>query len=461
MGIMGFLRWDLKHSRAAYEKYYADELTGAFTAEEQKRKQLVYAYGLHHEKRYAEALEPLQSLLRRSRTPEDRRAVLLAMALCLNALGHPEQAEQFYQALLRIAPDCTTARSNLGLLLMRQGRYHEAEAQLRHTVSLDRTNAHAWLNLGVLHLRRGQYELAIPPLEEAANRNGKLFNACTALARCYAGLENWEEAKRWADLAVSRGQDFDDMDRAIQRTWEILPDLGDLSPEARAEYRRWKERTGKTSIIAGLGPHPSGRSYVGGEALGDAPLSSDGTPMAQLAAIFCEEFPDVGLPDRGLIRIFIADNHRYGMDLERPNVQRDFRVLYDREFGRLTPRAQRVSEAFPVRGKLWLSVHTRVCQSMPACDYRFEREFGGEAEDDFRDAVTDAYHRIGGYPCSYQFDPREQPELAHYDQLLFQLDTMQWGDLSVRIGDGGCLKFCIPAEKLAAGDVSDVLYWWD
>lgn len=461
MSVMGFLKWDLKHSCSAYETFYAQELEGAFPAEKQKRRQLIYAYGLYHEKRWQEALEPLQSLLRRSRTLRDRRAVLLAMALCLDDLGARTQAEQVYQVLVKENPNYSVARSNLGLILLGQGRFSEAQAQLRLAVSLDRTNAHAWLNLGALHHFLGQYRLAIPPLEEAAARNEKLHGACSTLARCHASLENWEEARRWADLAVQRGEDPGWMDAALENTRSVFRDLSELSPETAALYRSWREKTGKPSIIAGLAPVSRFRSYVGGEPLGTPPVDADGVPMRQLAAIFCEEFPDAGLPAQGLIRIFIAVDRHWGMDLEHPNIQRGFRVLYDREFSHLTPGPRPDDDGFPVRGKLWLTIHTRVTQAMPACDHRFARTFSGEPEDDFCEAVTDAFHRIGGYPCSYQSDPREDPAYAHYDQLLLQLDSMDGGDWGVFIGDGGCMKFCINGEKLAAGDVSDVLYWWD
>ena len=98
-----------------------------------------------------------------------------------------------------------------------------------------------------------------------------------------------------------------------------------------------------------------------------------------------------------------------------------------------------------------------VSGSMSACDYRFREDF----DDELCGEITDAFHRMGGYPCSYQHDPREDARFARYDQLLFQLDTMDWGQWGVYIGDGGCMKFCIPSDALAAGDFSDVLYWWD
>ena len=94
MGVMGFLRWDLPSTASAYEAHFARELGDAFRGNRQKRKQLIYAYGLFGEKRYQEALEPLVSLLQRSENDEDRRSVLLAMALCASRLDRPDKAEE-------------------------------------------------------------------------------------------------------------------------------------------------------------------------------------------------------------------------------------------------------------------------------------------------------------------------------------------------------------------------------
>ena len=461
MSIIGFLRWDLKYTFEAYEKYYRDELRAAFAQEKQKRKQLVYAYGLYHEKRYAEALDPLKSLMRRSGAADDRRAVLLAMALCLDELGQRKDAEQVYLTLLHLCPEHTTALSNLGLLLMNQGRFREAQAYLRRSVSLDGSNAVAWMNLGFLHLRMGQYALAIGPLKEAFERNPKLYNAAAALAKCYAALDDRAAADAWSKTAIEHGQSPDGMEGIMNHLRSIQPDLDSASEETRALYHSWKSRSGAPSIVVGLGGDVNCRSYVGGWALGEVPLAPDGRPMRQLAAIFCEEFPDVGLPEHGLIRIFIADDDKYGMDLNQPNVQKGFRILYDRNPAGLTMHEEPLSETFPVRGCLPMKLHTRVTQPMPACDFRFARTYPGDATDELCELIHDAYHRMGGYPCSYQWDPREQEAYARYDHLLFQLDTMDGGKWGIRIGDGGCMKFCIPSEKLAAGDFSDVLYWWD
>ena len=76
---------------------------------------------------------------------------------------------------------------------------------------------------------------------------------------------------------------------------------------------------------------------------------------------------------------------------------------------------------------------------MPVCDYRFAAAHEGEPEPEFCEAVNDVFHRLGGYPYSYGTDPRQEARYAHYDRLLFQLDTMHYDRWSVEIGDEGCM----------------------
>ena len=460
-GVMGFLKWDLKYSCGAYEKYYVNELGDAFRSETQKRRQLVYAYGLHHEKRCEAALEPLASLFRRSRTDEDKRAVVLGMALCMHELGRWEQAEQLYRQLLDFDPNYGTVLTNLGVMALERGKYRDAEALLDRAAALDEGNAHVRLNLGSLYFRLGYYERAIPLLERAHALEPRLSDSAATLARCFCILEDGERAEHWAKCAMEQGLNAEQMEQVLEITRGVLHDPADMSPQTAAEFRAWRQRTGIESIICGLTPEAGTRSYVGGETLGTPPADASGKPLRQLAAIYCEEFPGIGLPEEGLIRIFIAADDTWGMDPRNLNVQKSFRVLYDREYAHLTPGTHPGGGAFPVRGKLKIRIHTRLTQPMPACDCRFAEAYGVEPADEFCEVITDAFHRMGGYPCSNHHDPREDARYAHYDRLLFQLDTMDWGEWGVFIGDGGCMKFCIPSEKLAAGDFSDVLYWWD
>ena len=448
MTVLGFLLWDLKQSRSDYEKRYEKELGIAFSHEKWQRRRLTYAWGAYHEKRYKTALKELGRLT--ARCDEDRRSVLLVTALCLTDLDREAEAEEVYRSLIGMLPEYATALSNLGLLLSEQGRRLEAEVYLLRAIRSDSAHAQSRHNLGMMYVRLGRYEEAIPLLEQSAKMLPGMISNVGALARCHAILENWSESRRWADIALHRGQEAVSMERALRFIRDLFPEPKD--PEA---YRAWKDQTGRESLVLSIGPRRRGRSYAGGEALGPVPTGPDGRPMRQLAAIFCEDFPGVGLPDQGLIRFFITPDDQLGMDPATLNVQRGFRVLYDREFGHMTPGAHPGAGRFPICGRSWLGLFARVRQPMPAWDYRFDREFGGEADEAFCRAVSCEFHRIGGYPRFQGQDPRKSERFDRYDQLLLQLDNLDWNGRKI------CMSFCIPSEKLAAGDFSDVLYWWD
>ena len=121
--------------------------------------------------------------------------------------------------------------------------------------------------------------------------------------------------------------------------------------------------------------------------------------------------------------------------------------------------------------------------SVRTTDYRFDRLLnealvkagieGGvegisERELDFI-CEQNAYagHRIGGYPCFEQYDPREELNLEKYDTLLLQIvshihpNNNGGEDTLIMFGDLGGCQFFIPKDKLIARDFSDVMFWWD
>lgn len=68
--------------------------------------------------------------------------------------------------------------------------------------------------------------------------------------------------------------------------------------------------------------------------------------------------------------------------------------------------------------------------------------------------------QVDGYPIFCQDDWRNWEERYRpYDTVLFQLGC-DW-DRWIAIDDGGRMYFFIPSENLAAGDFSDIMYWWD
>ena len=462
-----------KHSAAYYANFYADEIGSAFEGRETERMLLVFCYRLYNENRMDACGRTLGKLWQECQTDEDRRAVLLLRALCLTDTGALDAAVSSYHMLLRYAPNSSTALSNLGNLLMRQGKYQGAEEFLRRAVDADPGNPYAWHNLGVVYYRQGRYQEALSRLENALKLKNNLYQAAATMAICHAALGNDEERERCYNLAVANGQDAAKLRGTLNQIAAGRQDAAMVSAAFRPVLESWKRRTAKDSIVVGMS-RTDGRSYVGGAPLGQPPLDAEGKPMRQLAAIYCEEFPGVGLPEQGLIRIFIAENEMFGLDMEHPNVQSGFRVLYDEDFSHLTPGEDPgESGDFPVGGCYHMTIHSRMWQAMPTNDYRFEERFGAfltqmgaeyPGEEDLElmaEILSPERHRIGGYPWFTQSDPREDQRFRSYDTLLFQLDCMVWGDMRITIGDEGVMNFFIPAEKLKNKDFSDVLYWWD
>lgn len=462
-----------KHSAAHYANFYADEIGSAFEGRENQRTMLVFCYRLYNENRMDACGRTLGKLWEECRTDEDRRAVLLLRALCLTDTGAIDAAIGTYHMLLRFAPKYSVALSNLGNLLMRQGKYQGAEEYLLRAVEADHANPYAWQNLGVVYHRQGRYHDAIPRFENALKLKNNLYQAASGMAICHAALGNGEESEHYYNLAVANGQNAAQLRGILNQMSAGRQDAGMVSAAFRPVLESWKRRTARDSIVVGMS-RTDGRSYVGGAPLGQPPLDPEGRPMRQLAAIYCEEFPGVGLPETGLIRIFIAQNEMFGLDLKAPNVQSGFRVLYDEDASHLAPGTDPgPSPDFPVGGCYRMTIHSRMKQAMPMNDYRFEdrfdafleemgAEYPGEEDLEIMDEIlSPERHRIGGYPWFTQSDPRENERYGKYDTLLFQLDCMDWGDMRITIGDEGVMNFFIPAENLKNRDFSDVLYWWD
>ena len=81
-------------------------------------------------------------------------------------------------------------------------------------------------------------------------------------------------------------------------------------------------------------------------------------------------------------------------------------------------------------------------------------------QDYLYDQLQSTGHRLLGYPCFEQYDPRG--ENSPYDTLLFQLDS-DWteDDDYVMWGDAGVGNFFIRREDLENRDFSRIFYTWD
>ena len=165
----------------------------------------------------------------------------------------------------------------------------------------------------------------------------------------------------------------------------------------------------------------------------------------------------------------------YGLDIDNLNSQKNFKVLFSGDESVFETYDSESNDGyFPVMGSFRPTFKFEN-DGMTFDDYRFDETFekiskghsgmiSGEdySDDDFMFELSREEHKMGGYPCFIQCDPREgEEDLQRYDTLLFQLASDYLENEKVMFGDGGVCNFFIPSENLKNKDFSDILYTWD
>lgn len=90
------------------------------------------------------------------------------IAYLLASLGRFDEAEPYFQAVLRADPDNAVAHFNLGYTLDKRQRFEQAIAAFREATRLRPGLDRAWYGLGLAHAALGQHHDAAAALEQAA-----------------------------------------------------------------------------------------------------------------------------------------------------------------------------------------------------------------------------------------------------------------------------------------------------
>jgi TolB-like protein/tetratricopeptide (TPR) repeat protein len=177
-----------------------------------------------------------RALLRGVELGPESATALQSRYVCLLNLGHLEEALGLLRRCMEIDPLWVKGNQDHGFLLICLHRYEEARAQLERTLELDPDFLLAHFCMGFLHLEMGQAGEAVerldriggapeaPPFfraslayalarsgdaaaarrlaEELARTAGDAIPA--PLAWVYCGLDDPNEAARWAELAFGR-----------------------------------------------------------------------------------------------------------------------------------------------------------------------------------------------------------------------------------------------------------------
>lgn len=221
----------------------------------------------------------------------------------------------------------------------------------------------------------------------------------------------------------------------------------------------------------------------------DYPKDENDQNLFLLAQINFEDLKDERLPDKGLLQFFITADDLYGMNFDKEDEQKNWRVVYHEnvnkdikesdikekgikplselddkymapftnsykitfkeEEGGINP----MDESFTkVVSKVLKEKFNEKIESVEVSDYL------SDLDDDWYEFFPGWGHQLFGYPSFTQYDPREtKKDYERYDTLLLQIDSKG----SILWGDSGVANFFINEEDLLNKDFSKILYNWD
>ncbi|MCP3982513.1 MAG: tetratricopeptide repeat protein [bacterium] len=141
------------------------------------------------ERRYAEALEPLEVAL--DLDPNHLQS-LIATGDAHLKMGDTEEARAAYFRAVRLRPEYSPALDGLARVYEARTEEREAVSHFRRAINSDEGYAPAYTHLGDLYLRAGDFEAAVELLEEAVTVRPDFADGLNRLALAYGrlGLQN-------------------------------------------------------------------------------------------------------------------------------------------------------------------------------------------------------------------------------------------------------------------------------
>jgi tetratricopeptide (TPR) repeat protein len=203
-------------SLAFYEKMYAEETAGAFENSPALRKKLVKGIRLFQENQPHKALKIFASLSQKCETRADFRAVYLFHALSLTSMGNHYGAIEVYERAVRLVPDYGRFYSNLGFAYMQTKNTEKAIENYERALELAPNHAPALSNLANIYFEQSRFEEAIASAEKALEAEPSFYQASTLLAIIHSINGDEENAKKYFHMAISSGQNPNDLKNAIE-----------------------------------------------------------------------------------------------------------------------------------------------------------------------------------------------------------------------------------------------------
>ena len=131
------------------------------------------------------------------------------LALAYISLDQKEKAIEHLRKAIELAPGFPGAYNNLGVLMMKQGKYDEAFENFTRALSCDENSAIAHNNLAFVLLKRGRLEDALIESRKALALQKDFTRAFYNLGIIYKYKKRFSKAKHYLGLALKkRGKDI-------------------------------------------------------------------------------------------------------------------------------------------------------------------------------------------------------------------------------------------------------------
>ncbi len=149
------------------------------------------------EKRIKQELDRIQQLqMKRQSTSlvSQEVSTQLQLGLILLKQGKYQEAEKAFLELIELAPDYPEAYLNLGIVYFRLKRLDEAEKYLKKAIELQPDNPNAYFHLGSLYFEQGRNDEALEAFKKVLELDPSNSFAYYSIARIYSRLQKYYDA---------------------------------------------------------------------------------------------------------------------------------------------------------------------------------------------------------------------------------------------------------------------------
>lgn len=206
--LLGRLTSGRRSHRENGEALYGDLIRGAFARDLPSRTALLSAIHRFQTRAYAQAERQLLALLPRCAGAEDLNAVEFFLGAVYTSEKRDGEALERYGSILRRAPGHAMARTNLGRILLRQGKTQEAEEAFSRARQEDKTLPYPCICLSSLRLEQGQPEQALAFAREALDRDPTQLHGMRLAALAARAMGDRESYAVYREMFADFGGDL-------------------------------------------------------------------------------------------------------------------------------------------------------------------------------------------------------------------------------------------------------------